>query len=169
MDAPAPSDATDTPTGAFDRPGVLYLSVGLIATCGIVYELIIGSASSYLLGDSVWQFSITIGLFLSAMGLGSWLSQLVKRRLFGVFLVTELLIGLVGGTSTLVLFWSYAVAPELYPIFQYGLTLLIGTMVGLEIPLLMRMLAARHDLRYNAAYVLSLDYVGGLVGSLAAL
>lgn len=150
-----------------ERPGVLYLSVGIIATCGIVYELIIGSASSYLLGDSVWQFSITIGLFLSAMGLGSWLSQLVTTRLFATFIATELAIALVGGTSALLLFAGYTAAPDFYPTLQYGLTLAIGTMVGLEIPLLMRMLENRAELRYNAAYVLSLDYAGGLVGSLA--
>lgn len=150
-----------------DRPGVLYLSVSIIAVCGIVYELIIGSTSSYVLGDSVWQFSVTIGLYLSAMGLGSWLSQHVKTRLFGTFLAVELLIGLLGGFSALSLFWVYAAFPEAYPLVQYGLTLLIGTMVGLEIPILLRLLADRNDLRYNAAYVLSLDYIGGLLGSLA--
>ena len=157
--------ALNTPPAAIERPGVLYLSVGIIATCGIVYELIIGSASSYLLGDSVWQFSITIGLFLSAMGLGSWLSQLVKTRLFATFIATELAIALVGGTSALLLFFGYTAAPDAYSALQYGLTLVIGTMVGLEIPLLMRMLENRAELRYNAAYVLSLDYAGGLVGS----
>ena len=160
---PQPAAAATPP---IDRPGVLYLSVGIIATCGIVYELIIGAASSYLLGDSVWQFSVTIGLFLSAMGLGSWLSQLVTKRLFGTFIATELAIALVGGTSALLLFAGYTAAPDVYAALQYGLTLAIGTMVGLEIPLLMRMLEGRAELRYNAAYVLSLDYAGGLVGSL---
>lgn len=159
--------AATTPPPAIERPGVLYLSVGIIAVCGIVYELIIGSASSYLLGDSVWQFSITIGLFLSAMGLGSWLSQLVTTRLFGTFIATELAIALVGGTSALLLFFGYTAAPDAYQALQYGLTLAIGTMVGLEIPLLLRMLENRAELRYNAAYVLSLDYAGGLIGSVA--
>lgn len=160
---------TSEPTApaALERPGVLYLSVSIIAVCGIIYELIIGAASSYLLGDSVLQFSVTIGLFMSALGIGSWLSSLFKRHLFAVFLSAELLIGLVGGGSALALFWGYAVAPELYPVLQYGLTLTIGTLVGLEIPILMRLLAARNELRYNAAYVLSLDYIGGLFGSLA--
>lgn len=154
-------------TQPLDRPGVLYLSVSIIAVCGIIYELIIGAASSYLLGDSILQFSITIGLFLSALGVGSWLSQLFKRHLFAVFLSAELLIGLVGGASALALFWAYAMSNELYPVFQYGLTLVIGALVGVEIPILMRLLEGRHELRYNAAYVLSLDYIGGLVGSLA--
>ncbi len=159
--------ALTSATPTIERPGVLYLSVGIIAICGIVYELIIGSASSYLLGDSIWQFSITIGLFLSAMGLGSWLSQLVTSRLFATFIATELAIALVGGSSALLLFFGYTAAPDAYPALQYGLTLAIGTMVGLEIPLLLRMLENRAELRYNAAYVLSLDYAGGLVGSLA--
>lgn len=149
-----------------ERPAALYASVAIIATCGIVYELIIGAASSYLLGDSVWQFSITIGLFLSALGLGSWTSQWFSRRLFTAFIATELAIALVGGFSALILFGGYTAYPEAYPVLQYGLTLLIGTMVGLEIPLLLRLLENRHSLRFNAAYVLSLDYMGGLVGSL---
>lgn len=149
-----------------ERPAALYVSVAIIATCGIVYELIIGATSSYLLGDSVWQFSITIGLFLSALGLGSWISQWFHRRLFTAFIATELAIALVGGFSALLLFGGYTAFPEAYPVLQYGLTLLIGTMVGLEIPLLLRLLENRHSLRYNAAYVLSLDYAGGLVGSL---
>ncbi|MEB3329036.1 MAG: polyamine aminopropyltransferase [Candidatus Sericytochromatia bacterium] len=162
-----PSPAAPQPGKGLERPGVLYASVAIIATCGIVYELIIGASSSYLLGDSIWQFSITIGLFLSAMGLGSWLSQWVRSGLFLTFILTELAIAVVGGFSALGLFTGYAASPELYPPLQYGLTLAIGTMVGLEIPLLLRMLEHREELRYNAAYVLSLDYVGGLLGSVA--
>ncbi|MEB3198530.1 MAG: polyamine aminopropyltransferase [Candidatus Sericytochromatia bacterium] len=149
------------------RPAALYVSVALIATCGIVYELIIGATSSYLLGDSVWQFSITIGLFLSALGIGSWLSAFLQTRLFATFIATELAIALIGGFSALLLFGGFASTPELYPVLQYALTLVIGTLVGLEIPLLMRLLEHRQTLRYNAAYVLSLDYMGGLIGSLA--
>ena len=130
-----------------DRPGVLYLSVSLIAVCGIIYELIIGAASSYLLGDSILQFSVTIGLFMSALGLGSWASALFKRHLFAVFLTAELLIGLVGGASALILFGGYAALNDFYPVLQYGLTLVIGALVGVEIPILMRLLEDRHALQ----------------------
>ena len=54
---------------------VLFLSVFLIAACGLIYELIAGALASYLLGDSVLQFSTIIGTYLFAMGIGSWLSK----------------------------------------------------------------------------------------------
>ena len=51
--------------------GALLTSIFIIAVCGLIYEFIIATLSSYLLGDSVMQFSLTIGFFLSAMGVGS--------------------------------------------------------------------------------------------------
>ena len=53
----------------------LFLSVLLIAACGLIYELIAGTLASYLLGDSVLQFSTVIGTYLFAMGLGSAASR----------------------------------------------------------------------------------------------
>ena len=54
----------------------LFISVFIIAICGLIYELSVGALSSYLLGNSVTHFSITIGLFMSAMGVGSFWSKL---------------------------------------------------------------------------------------------
>ncbi|WP_205685583.1 hypothetical protein [Flavipsychrobacter stenotrophus] len=54
---------------------LLLLSVFVIATCGLIYELIAGTLASYLLGDSITQFSTIIGTYLFAMGIGSWLSK----------------------------------------------------------------------------------------------
>ena len=51
----------------------LYLNVFVVAICGLIYELLAGTLGSYLLGDSVTQFSLVIGLYLSAMGAGAWL------------------------------------------------------------------------------------------------
>ena len=55
-----------------DAPLVLlYLNVLIIATCGLVYELLAGTLASYVLGDSVTQFSLIIGVYLSALGAGA--------------------------------------------------------------------------------------------------
>ena len=86
---------------------VLLFSVFVIATCGLVYELIAGSLASYLLGDSITQFSTVIGCYLFAMGIGSFLSKYVRKNLIGVFIQVELLIGLVGGFSASILFLSF--------------------------------------------------------------
>ena len=65
-----------------DRASRLLLlgSVFVIATCGLVYELIAGTIASYLLGDSITQFSTVIGVYLSAMGAGSWISKFIDRH-----------------------------------------------------------------------------------------
>ena len=55
------------------RPPLLFLNVLIVATCGLIYELLAGTLASYVLGDSVTQFSLIIGIYLFAMGVGSWL------------------------------------------------------------------------------------------------
>src|ERR1700749_2152106 len=87
---------------------VLLVAVFIIATCGLIYELVAGTLASYLLGDSVTQFSTIIGVYLFAMGIGSWLSKFVERNLIRVFVQTELLIALLGGSSAAILFYLFA-------------------------------------------------------------
>ncbi len=67
----------------------LFVTVLLIAACGLVYELVAGALASYLLGDSVLQFSTVIGTYLFAMGAGSWLSRYVGRGLLARFVTVE--------------------------------------------------------------------------------
>ena len=50
---------------------LLFISVLLVAACGLIYELVAGTLASYLVGDSVFQFSTIIGTYLFAMGIGS--------------------------------------------------------------------------------------------------
>src|SRR6185295_14404401 len=85
-----------------------YLTVLVIATCGLVYELVAGTLASYVLGDSVTQFSTVIGVYLSALGLGSYLSRFVGRGLARRFVEVELAVALVGGISAPALFLAFA-------------------------------------------------------------
>lgn len=144
---------------------VLFLSVFLIAACGLIYELIAGALASYLLGDSVLQFSTVIGAYLFAMGVGSWLSRYIRRGLVARFIAIELMVGLLGGFSSALLFFAFAYSAG-FRFLLYGLVLLIGVLVGLEIPLLMRILRERYQLRELVANVLTFDYLGALGASL---
>ncbi|MGH9627972.1 MAG: polyamine aminopropyltransferase, partial [Bryobacteraceae bacterium] len=144
---------------------VLFISVFLIAACGLVYELIAGAIASYLLGDSVLQFSTVIGSYLFAMGIGSHLSRFIARGLVARFISIELLVGLIGGFSSSMLFLAFAYT-ESFRLLLYLLVLLIGTLVGLEIPLLMRILRERFQFRDLVAHVLTFDYLGALGASL---
>ncbi|MBI2503525.1 MAG: polyamine aminopropyltransferase [Candidatus Latescibacteria bacterium] len=144
---------------------LLLAAVLAVAVCSIIYELLIGSISSYFIGDSVEQFSLTIGFFLFAMGLGSWLSRWIEEQLLARLIALELWLGLVGGGSVAILYLAYAQG-EHYRYWMLLLTMAIGALIGLELPLLTRLLQNYGSLRATLANVLSLDYLGALVAAL---
>jgi spermidine synthase len=146
-------------------PFLLFVSVSLIAACGLVYELVAGTLASYLLGDSVLQFSTVIGSYLFAMGIGSWLSRYVHRGLAARFVEIELAVGVVGGFSSSLLFLAFAYTQG-FRLLLYAIVTLVGVLVGLEIPLLMRILKDRLRFRELVAHVLTFDYLGALGASL---
>ena len=145
----------------------LLASVFVIAACGLVYELAAGALASYLLGDSVLQFSTVIGTYLFAMGVGSYLSRFFERQLPAHFLRIELLVALVGGALPALLFIANATLPGAFRLLLYGLVLAVGTLVGLEIPLVMRILKRNVALKDLVSQVLTFDYLGALAVSLA--
>ena len=139
----------------------------VIAACGLVYELAAGAIASYLLGDSVLQFSTVIGSYLFAMGIGSYLSRFFERQLPAHFLRIELLVALIGGALPALLFIANAYVPGAFRFLLYALVLLVGTFVGLEIPLVMRILRRNVALKELVSQVLTFDYLGALAVSLA--
>jgi spermidine synthase len=143
----------------------LLLSVAVIATCGLVYELIAGALASYLLGDSITQFSTVIGAYLFAMGIGSYLSKYFRKNLLLHFIQIEILVGLVGGFSATILFLSFEWVSS-FRLLLYSLVTLTGILVGLEIPLLMRILKEKFDFSELVSRVFAIDYAGALLASL---
>ena len=151
------------------RGRLLLLAVAAAAACAIVYELMIAAISSYLLGNTVRQFSITIGLFMFAMGLGSFLSKYLRRRIVDRFIWVEGALGLIGGMSSAALFAAYVFfeTETAYAAAMYSLILVIGALVGLEIPLLTRLMRERDSLQDALAKALAFDYIGALAGAVA--
>src|SRR5215510_9424264 len=86
---------------------LLFLTVFVVAGCGLVYELTAGALASYVLGDSITQFSTVIGTYLSALGVGAWLSRYVERRVVERFVAVELAVGFIGGASAPLLFLAF--------------------------------------------------------------
>jgi spermidine synthase len=148
------------------RPGILFALVLFIATAGLVYELAMAAVASYLLGDSVAQFSLVIGVYLSALGVGAYLSRHVVAHLALRFVDVELGAALLGGFSVpgLLLAFSYLGAFE---VVLYATVAAVGTLVGLELPLLIRALEHRVTFRELIARAFTFDYIGSLLGSLA--
>jgi spermidine synthase len=145
----------------------LLASVFIIASCGLAYELIAAALSSYLIGDSVTQFSTVIGVYLFAMGVGSFLSRYITKGVVLRFIQIELMVALLGGFSALALFLVFAWLEGPFRFSLYAIVLLVGMLVGLEIPLVMRMLRQYIPFRDLVAQVLTFDYLGALAVSLA--
>lgn len=145
---------------------VLLLATFIAAGCALVYELLISTVSSFLIGDTIRQFSITIGLFLTAMGLGSWVTRIIYRDLIEIFISVEVVLGIIGGLSISILFWVYGSAANEFSFAAMLFILVIGILIGLELPLVTRIITERDSLRTTLANALSFDYLGGLAGSL---
>ncbi len=139
----------------------------MVGLCSIVYELLISTTSSYLLGDSITQFSITIGTYMAAMGLGSYLVRYLSGGALQLFVVTELALGVVGALCVPILYGYFAeVGYGGFQAVMLGLVAVIGTLTGLEIPLLTRLLGPHFAGETALSNVLTLDYVGALAATL---
>ena len=144
---------------------VFYLTVVVVATCGLVYELVAGAVSTYLLGDSITQLSTIIGVHLTAMGVGAWLSKFVETKVAERFIDCQLGASLVGGLAGPLLYLTFAESTRVRLVL-YLLVIVTGVLVGASMPLLMRILKRRASFGDVVPRVLSLDYVGALIGAL---
>lgn len=162
----SPSDSTPDPYLPRQQVPLLLTSVFIIAICGILYELLISTISSYFQGSSVLHFSLVIGLFLSFMGVGSYLSRFIERDLLTWFIRFEIWLSIIGGASAVILYFAFSLTPYFYGV-AFLLIGALGSLIGVEIPILTRIVRRRESLRDAMAKVLSFDYLGSLIASVA--
>jgi spermidine synthase len=110
-------------------------------------------------------FSTVIGAYLFAMGVGSYRSRFIERALVARFVAIEIMVGFVGGSSAAALFLAFAYL-EGFRLILYAQVLIVGTLVGLEIPLLLRILKDKVEFKDLVSQVLTFDYLGALGASL---
>jgi spermidine synthase len=161
---------------------VLLVNVLVVAVCALVYELLCGTLASYLLGDAVLQFSLVLGTYLFAMGVGAWASKSLEPRAASRYVQTELALALVGGLSVPLLLAGVAAHVPLRPAL-HAVVFVVGALVGVELPLLVKILREPHAEASGAdpgkgagpkaqtfgelvARAFAYDYVGALAASL---
>jgi len=91
-----------------------------------------------VLGDSITQFSLIIGIYLFALGAGAWLSRFVDKNLARCFIEVELGVAILGGVSRHCC--SSVLPTSAISTWCFILLSLLWSAVGLELPLLMRIL-----------------------------
>jgi spermidine synthase len=154
---------------------VLLLTAAVSSGSGLAVELLLGNLASYLMGNQALAYGISIGCFLAAMGIGSYLSRFIapkaegevlQRQLLQSFILIELIIAPLTALLPLGLFTLFVIDGSIWQ-GLFLTTVLLGIFAGLEVPLLTRMLELAEGVREAIAGVLALDYLGGLFGSLA--
>ena len=150
---------------------LLLLSAALSSAAGLVLELLLVTQASYLAGDAALATGVVVGTFLAAMGLGAWLSQFLatggrpRPALLRALLLVEVALAPLCLLGPLLLFSLFAADGPLWPAVVL-LTLAVGVLGGMELPLLTRLVEQQQEMRRALARVLALDYLGALAGSL---
>lgn len=159
-----------------DQRWLLMIAAAVSSICGLAVELLLGTLASYLVGNQALSYGISVGVFLAAMGLGSYLSQFIavnqtnspslQHQLLLVFVKVELLIAPLTAVLPLGLFAVFVSNGSIW-LGLFFVTIVLGVLAGLEVPLLTRILELDKGVREALAGVLALDYLGALLGSLA--
>ncbi len=148
---------------------VLYLAMLTMGASGLAFEYTLSKISGDILGNSVQQWAIIIGVMMFFMGIGSDVQKYVaEKNLFDAFIFLESLLALAGALGPVVFIYVYGLFPFHFVLVQYFFIITIGLIIGMEVPLVSR-LNARFlpELRLNLAAVLKMDYIGALLGALA--
>lgn len=154
--------------GELNKSYLIYWASGIVSICGIIFEVLFGALGSYILGDGIKQYTLTISLFLTGMGVGASFSERVRKNLILSFIYIELAIALVGGFSSFAMFGMTAYSPDgSDALFLYTITFFVGALTGVELPILIRKAnEIGVALNKSTARVLFSDYAGGLIGGL---
>ncbi|MGJ8655187.1 MAG: polyamine aminopropyltransferase [Akkermansiaceae bacterium] len=147
---------------------VLSVIIFLMGGCGLAYEYTFSKIASDLLGNSVQQWAIIIAVMLFFMGVGSEIQRYISdKKVVSSLLYSQLLLALLGGFGPILMLWAFTSAPYQYGLVHYGLTSMMGIIIGFEIPLISR-INERYsdDIGNNLARVLKMDYIGALAGAL---
>lgn len=144
-----------------------YLKLSLFATgfAGIVAEFVLATLATYLIGNPILQWTLVMSFMLFAMGVGSRISKYFHDYLLEIFIGIEFLLSIFCATSAAI---SYSVIPYTThtSLIIYAIALMIGLLIGMEIPLVTRINDSYESLRANISSVMESDYYGALAGGL---
>ena len=144
---------------------ILKLAVFATGLSGIVAEYVLSTLATYFLGDSVFQWTIIVSIMLFSMGVGSRLSKLFNKNLLRTFIILELVLSILVSFSALITYISSAYTIYIGAII-YIMSIAIGLLIGMEIPLVIRLNNKYDSLKVNISSILEKDYYGSLIGGM---
>ena len=109
---------------------VIYLLSLVLSACSLLYELLIAQTLTLIAGNMVVWYSLTVGTYLAAMGVGAILYGSSSRDWRHLYRV-EIMLSLVGASSVILLNFAHS----LYFFLEAEPTTeVIGTLSFLALP-----------------------------------
>ncbi|MFK5892017.1 MAG: polyamine aminopropyltransferase [Pseudomonadota bacterium] len=135
---------------------------------GLVNEYILATMSTYILGNSIEQFSIIIASMMLMMGLSGWVQQSISdTKLISSFINIEVLMAILGSFAPIAIYTAFGLLHDHFLIVHYFFILSIGFLIGFEIPIVMRIINSYAvDIKHNLKVVYAMDYIGAFVGAI---
>jgi len=147
------------------RSGILKLALFATGLSGIVAEYVLSTLATYFIGDSVFQWTMIVSIMLFSMGLGSRISKYLENNLILKFIAIEYTLSILSAFVSVFAYLASAYYGD-SSLLIYGMSVLIGLLIGLEIPLVIRLNNEYEELRINVSSVMENDYYGSLVGGM---
>ena len=156
---------------------IIYLLSLVLSACSLLYELLIAQTLTLIAGNMVIWYSLTVGIYLAAMGVGAILyGSSFQSRDWGRLYRVEIMLSVVGASSVILLNFAHSlyffleaqptteiIGTIVFFGFSFLLTFLIGILTGMELPLLIRL--GNEVAGQNVTNrVLGWDYIGSLAG-----
>ena len=145
------------------RSNILKLALFATGLSGIVAEYILSTLATYFLGDSVFQWTMIVSIMLFSMGLGSRISKSIKSNLLEKFITIEFILSVLSAFVSVITYSASAYYGYVGFVI-YGLSVIIGLLIGMEIPIVIRLNDEFENLRVNVSTVMEKDYYGSLLG-----
>jgi spermidine synthase len=135
---------------------------------GLVNEYVLATITTYILGNSIEQFSIVIASMMLMMGVSGLVqSKMSDKGLVHKFMAVEVIMAIMGGFAPLVIYGAYGYMQDHFQLVHYFFVLSIGFLIGFEIPIVMRIIENnKFNLKANLAIVYAMDYIGAFIGAI---
>ena len=146
-----------------NQSNILKLALFATGLSGIVAEYILSTLATYFLGNSVLQWTMILSIMLFSMGLGSRISRSFEKDLLRKFILIEFTLSILSAFVSVIAYSAsaYYGHPGV-PI--YLMSVVIGLLIGMEIPIVIRLNDQFEALRVNVSAVMENDYYGSLLG-----
>lgn len=145
------------------RSNILKLCLFATGLSGIVAEYVLSTLATYFLGNSVLQWTMIVSIMLFSMGVGARITKIMDGNLLEKFIWIEIALSILASFVSLI---TYTTA--IYSVYTgfviYGLCVIIGLLIGMEIPLVIRINDSFETLKINVSSMMENDYYGSLLG-----